>query len=213
MPSGATRPPCRWRADASRLSRFCVVPAEAVERDENEIMLILGPRRVGAVVDMRERERRIEAGSLSLGRKRKRVSPRPRTNAARTACAEGRIASRPPSQQLIAWMMRVRSTVLTACTWPFRSSPASSRPVDDVDPSSQRRAAVQTAVPINGYSKRRSVNSTVVHVRLGGSCGAFHAGRRLGTQSRTTAQVPQSRYTRPSSVCFAASTAGCRPAC
>ena len=49
---------------------LCVVPAEAVERDENEIMLLLGPRRVGAVVDIRKRERGIETGFLSLGRER-----------------------------------------------------------------------------------------------------------------------------------------------
>ena len=53
---------------------LCVVPAEAVKRDQDDIVLLLRFGRVGAVIDVDEREGRIEGWGLSrqlLGKKKR----------------------------------------------------------------------------------------------------------------------------------------------
>ncbi len=61
MPSGAQTPSLAERQQMRRVVALRVVPAEAVERNQHQIMLALRPGRVRAVVDVRERQRRIEA--------------------------------------------------------------------------------------------------------------------------------------------------------
>ena len=52
------------RQQVSGVVALCVVPAKSIQRNQHHVMLLLGPRRVGSVIDMRKRKSRIEARSL-----------------------------------------------------------------------------------------------------------------------------------------------------
>ena len=75
MPSGAHTPCLAKRKKMRGVVALGVVPAEAVERNQHEIMLALRPGGVGAVVDVRQRQCGIEAGSLPSSRERRCESP------------------------------------------------------------------------------------------------------------------------------------------
>ena len=60
----------REREKVSGVVALRVVPAKSVERNQDDIMLALCPVGVGSVVDVRERQCGIEAGSLPCGRAR-----------------------------------------------------------------------------------------------------------------------------------------------